>query len=101
MHRPVRLAPLPASAVLLLAFAAITAGDDWPQWRGPDRTGHVPPGVPVPTTLPASPAVVWHVPVGFGLASPVVAGGRVFYLDFQNNKEVAHAADAATGKPIW
>lgn len=103
MHRPAaRLALLPLPALLILSLTAVAAlADDWPQWRGPDRTGHVAPGVPVPATLPAAPNVVWHVPVGFSLGSPVVSGGRVFYLDIKDNKEVAHAADAATGKPVW
>lgn len=89
---------------LFLAFTlspAAHAADDWPQWRGPDRTGHVPAGVPVPTTLPSQPKVLWHVPVGFAVASPVVAEGRVIYLDEQKGKEVVHAADAESGNVLW
>jgi alpha-mannosidase len=39
---------------------------DWPRWRGPEGTGHVPAGVAVPKTLPAEPNVVWRVKVGNG-----------------------------------
>ncbi|HEY3321442.1 MAG TPA: PQQ-binding-like beta-propeller repeat protein [Planctomycetota bacterium] len=74
---------------------------DWPQWRGPQRTGHVAEGVPVPTSLPAEPKVLWHIPIGEGFASPVVAAERVFYLDHQAGQEVVHAADAKTGKELW
>jgi outer membrane protein assembly factor BamB len=74
---------------------------DWPRWRGPAATGHVPDGMAVPKTLPAKPKVLWRVPVGDGLGSPVVAGGKVFYLDHQRGKEVVHAAEAETGKPLW
>ena len=101
-HMPIHK-PLPIVS-LFLAFAlspAARAADDWPQWRGPDRTGHVPAGVPVPTTLPSQPKVLWHVPVGFAVASPVVAGGHVIYLDEQKGKEVVHAADAETGSVLW
>jgi outer membrane protein assembly factor BamB len=88
---------LPAFALLVCStFAA-----DWPQWRGPDRTGHVPAGQPVPETLPTEPKVIWRVPVGGGFASPVLSGGRVFHLDDQRGTEVAHAVDAATGKELW
>ncbi len=67
---------------LALAFSAASAlAADWPQWRGPLRTGHVPAGEPVPATLPADPKVIWQVPLGEGFASPVVSGGRVFILD--------------------
>jgi outer membrane protein assembly factor BamB len=36
-----------------------------------------------------------------GLASPVVAGGRVFYFDNTGGKETLHAMEAATQKEIW
>lgn len=74
---------------------------DWPRWRGPDGTGHVPAGVTVPKTLPGEPTVVWRAKIGDGLASPVVSGGKVFYLDHQRGKEVVHAADAASGNELW
>jgi outer membrane protein assembly factor BamB len=87
-------------AILLASwFPAFAA--DWPQWRGPTRTGEVPAGEPVPATLPAEPKVVWRVPVGAGFASPVVAGGRVFHLDDRDGTETARAADAASGREIW
>jgi outer membrane protein assembly factor BamB len=87
-------------AVLILFSSGVFAAD-WPQWRGPFRTGHVAADVPVPSTLPAEPKVIWHIPVGDGFASPVVSGGRVFYLDNQDAQEVAHALDAQTGKELW
>ncbi len=86
-------------ALVLLVCSSVAA--DWPQWRGPERTGHVPAGQPVPQTLPAEPKAVWRVPVGGGFASPVLSGGRVFHLDDQEGTEVAHAVDAATGKELW
>jgi len=86
---------------LVLALGSWCMAADWPRWRGPDGTGHVPAGAAVPTTLPAEPKVIWHVKVGDGLASPVVCGGRVFHLDHQQGKETVHAADAASGKELW
>ncbi|MHA3774038.1 PQQ-binding-like beta-propeller repeat protein [Verrucomicrobiota bacterium sgz303538] len=88
---------------LLLAALLVssTYGADWPQWRGPERTGHVPAGELVPSTLPSEPKIVWRVPIGEGFASPVVAGGKVFYLDNKDGQEVAHAADASTGRELW
>lgn len=76
-------------------------GGDWPRWRGPAGTGHVPAGAAVPKTLPSEPKVVWRVKIGRGLASPVVGGGKVFYLDNQEGQETVHAVDAATGKELW
>lgn len=74
---------------------------DWPGWRGPARTGAVPSDEPVPTNLPQPAQVVWKVPVGYAIASPIVIGPAVIYLDNQQNKEVVHAVDRATGKELW
>ena len=87
---------------LLTVFCCLTTrADDWPQWRGPDRTGHVPVGVAVPENLPGSPKILWHIPLGDGVASPVVSGGKVFYLDHQKGKEIVHAASAVDGNVLW
>jgi outer membrane protein assembly factor BamB len=85
----------------LMLFAGTACAADWGQWRGPAQTGHVPAGVPVPTALAAELKPVWRAKMGEGLSSPVVAGGKVFYLDRDAAKETACAADAATGKELW
>jgi hypothetical protein len=104
----------PRSAGLLFltltSLATVTAGagalgDDWPQWRGPNRdavwneTG-------ILETFPAGGlAVRWRAAVGIGFSSPIVAGGRVFLTDSVLAKpdatERVHAFDEVTGKPIW
>jgi outer membrane protein assembly factor BamB len=74
---------------------------DWPCWRGPEGTGHVPAGVAVPKTLPGEVEVVWRMKIADGLGSPVVCGGKVFYLDHQQGKETVHAVEAASGRQLW
>ncbi len=74
---------------------------DWPGWRGPARDGHAPPGSAFPQSLPREPRRVWQLAIGEGLASPVVAGDKVFYLDAQEGKEVIHALDRNTGRELW
>jgi len=86
--------------LLLLSTSRIDAAD-WPRWRGPNADGHVPAAAAVPASLPAEPVFAWRKKVGFGLGSPVVSGGVVYYLDNQENKETVHAADAATGVDRW
>jgi outer membrane protein assembly factor BamB len=93
-----RLAILSTACVACLFQAS---AEDWLQWRGPDRTARVPDGAKVPGSLPSEPKVVWRMKIGEGLASPVVASGRVVYLDHQQGKEIVHAASIDTGSPIW
>jgi len=85
---------------LFLAAASLHA-DDWPQWRGPARTGHAASDALLPTALPAEPKIIWRLKVGEGFASPVVATGKVFYFDNQAGKETMHALQAEDAKELW
>ncbi len=86
-------------SIFLLPLRAATS--DWPQWHGPNRDGLAPTGAPVPTALPKELKPLWKIPVGGGFAAPVVAGGKLVYLDENGEQEIAHLLDAATGREIW
>jgi len=88
------------STVLLLSAFPLTAGD-WPQWHGPTRDCRVATAEKVPTSLPKDPKPVWKIPVGGGHSSPVVAGGKLVYLDENGKNEVVHLLDARTGQETW
>src|SRR5258706_4378743 len=88
--------------LLAIAGVALTSrAGDWPQWRGPQRTGHAAPEAQFPSALPLEPKVVWRLDIGGGFSSPVVAAGKLAYLDAQDGKEVAHLLDSQTGKELW
>ena len=87
--------------VILFFVTAIASATDWPGWRGPARDGHVPANSKTLETLPREPRTRWRLKIGTGLASPIVAGGNVFYLDNQSDKETAHALDRETGRELW
>lgn len=89
----------PLLASLLLALPASAA--DWPQWMGPARDGHAGPGALPITALPTAADPAWRRAIGGGFSSPVVAGDVVVYCDLQDEKEVARAADLATGAERW
>lgn len=103
LSRPpaLRLGPVLAFAAVILSTSPIVAAADWPQWRGPTRTGQVGPGERPITTLPAAPRNIWKVPAGEGFASPIVAEGRVFAFDAQDGKETLRALDAKDGHELW
>jgi outer membrane protein assembly factor BamB len=88
-------------ASTLLTAVGVARSGDWPQWRGPMRTGHLPQGDELPRALAAEPKVVWRVKVGEGFASPVVAAGRVFVFDHQSDREVLHALAVDNGREHW
>jgi len=96
----------PSTKAWVLVLLAVCVGEtgwaeDWPQWRGPGRNGHSGSTNRVPATLSATPKLLWKIPVGAGLASPVIARGKVFFNDNQQGKETLHALDAKNGSELW
>jgi outer membrane protein assembly factor BamB len=84
-----------------LVCASAVSAADWPQWRGPQRTGHTAAGAKLIASIPSEPKTLWRIKAGEGLASPVVAGGRVLLFDNQGGKETLRAVDATSGKELW
>lgn len=100
--RPVRWTILGVTAVLLSHVVSAGAGDDWPQWRGPARTG-----VSTETGLlrqwPAGgPPLVWTArDLGEGYGSVAVSGGRVFVQGLRKGQSIISAIDLADGRGVW
>src|ERR1043166_1123678 len=60
------------------AVASSTANDNWPEWRGPQRTGVAPAATPA-TTWSETNNIKWKVKIpGSGLATPIVWNNQVF-----------------------
>jgi outer membrane protein assembly factor BamB len=87
--------------VVAMTCALTASAADWPQWRGPQRTGHAAANTRLIERLPAEPQTVWRFKAGEGLSSPVVASGKAFLFDNQSGKETLRAVDAASGKELW
>jgi outer membrane protein assembly factor BamB len=89
---------------LLVAASTLTAGagraGNWSQWRGPERDGVVH-GLSLPTHWPVALVRQWHVTVGEGHSSPVVAGDRVYVFSREGDREVARALELDSGKQLW
>jgi outer membrane protein assembly factor BamB len=89
---------------LLLPAAAILHGADWPDWRGPARTGVSPEkGLPSKWS-PAGENLAWRVPYG-GRSGPVVFGDRLYLQNTSGSgasmQERLLCFHADTGKLLW
>src|SRR5262245_40700858 len=94
-------------AACLVAFTGPAAALDWPQWRGPDRTG-----VSRETGLLKSwpkegPALRWTFEkAGIGFSGPAVVGDRLYIMGARKDpdgKETEYllALDAGKGQEAW
>ena len=103
MTRSLRFAGLLTIALSLPAAALLAAGD-WPEWRGPARTG-----ASTATALPSSwsPSgenLAWKVPFG-GRSAPVVFGDRLYLQNGSGSgatlQERLMCFNADTGALLW
>jgi hypothetical protein len=98
-------AGLAAATALPLLLAAAARGDDWPQWRGPNRDGAWGETGGLEWFPPGGLKVRWRVPVGWGFSSPVAAQGRVYLADSEvvkpRAKERVRCLDETTGEAFW
>jgi outer membrane protein assembly factor BamB len=88
-----------AAWALLLGTGA-TYGQDWPQWRGPNRDGKVT-GFTAPATWPKELTEKWKVTVGDGVATPALVGDKLFVFTREGGNEVLRCLSAADGKELW
>jgi outer membrane protein assembly factor BamB len=85
----------------LLPLAALHA-DDWPGWRGADRSG-----VSKETGLLKSwpkegPNLLWTCrEAGIGYSGPAIVGDRLYTMGARGDTEYAFALDVQTGKEVW
>ena len=84
----------------LTALAPVAAGQDWPQWRGPNRDGAAT-SFGEPASWPEGLTEQWKVDVGLGYATPLLVGDRIYMYTRQDEDEVMMALDAGSGDVIW
>jgi outer membrane protein assembly factor BamB len=87
-------------ALVAAAMTQAVVAQDWSQWRGPGRDGHIV-GFREPAAWPKALTKKWNVDVGAGYATPLVVGSRVYVFTRQNDNEIMTALDAASAKVIW
>ena len=92
------------SVISTTAFATRSSSSaDWPQWRGPDRSG-----VSKETGLlkqwpKEGPKLLWQVnDIGDGYSTPVVVGTRIYLMSNRGmDNEFVQALSTQDGKVVW
>ena len=89
-----------SAITIVFGLTSMVYGQDWPQWRGPNRDGAIP-LFSDPSAWPERLNQQWQVEVGSGYATPLVVGDRLYMYTRQNEDEVMQALDRRTGATIW
>jgi outer membrane protein assembly factor BamB len=89
-------------APCLLALALPARGDDWPQWRGPDRSGVSKETGLLKTWPKEGPKLAWtYRDTGSGYSGPAVVGDRLYIMGGRGDTEYLFALDVQNGKQVW
>jgi outer membrane protein assembly factor BamB len=87
---------------LTLTLTLTLAAADWPQWRGPDRTGVSTETGLLKTWPKDGPPRVWSVTgCGDGFSTVAVVEGVIYGTGAKGGKNVAWARKEADGSEIW
>lgn len=85
--------------IVCAAAAQVAAAQDWPQWRGPGRDGAA--VFVAPSAWPDQLTPQWTKDVGYGYATPLVVGDRLYVYTRRGNDEVMTAHDPKSGEVLW
>jgi len=90
------------SLVLAHLVAAPFAPDDWPGWRGADRTGVSQEKGVLQEWPSGGPQQVWKATgIGEGYSTPSVADGKIFVIGAKGKEEFVFALNAEDGSELW
>jgi len=88
--------------VSAVSIAGLTSAQDWPGWRGADRSDRSTETGLLQEWPKGGPAKKWTFDqAGIGYAGFAIVQGRLFTLGQDDEKEFALCLDAETGKEIW
>jgi outer membrane protein assembly factor BamB len=84
------------------AFAADPGAYDWPQWRGPDRTGLSKETGLLKDWPKDGPTQAWKITgLGEGYSTPSISAGRIYLLGTKGNDEHLFCLEEKDGARVW
>src|SRR5689334_17051356 len=78
--------------VLCCLWSPWATAEDWSQFRGPNASGIAAESTHPPVTFSTTENVRWSVPLGPGVAGPIVTGGRVFVTSLSSDGQFMMSA---------
>ena len=89
------------STILMIGLGSMSlAGENWPQWRGPDNDGHAE-AKNIPTKFDANTNILWKAPLpGPGASTPCIWGDKIF-LTAQEGEKLVLLCFNTQGQQLW
>lgn len=92
----------PLALVFLVYFGARVGAADWPQWRGPERSGVSKETGMLPSWPKEGPKLLWTFKnAGESFSSCAVVGETLYTLGTRGPEEIVIALEVGTGKEAW
>jgi outer membrane protein assembly factor BamB len=85
----------------IVARASLVAADDWPHWRGPNRTGVVAEASGWNGDRWVNKEPAWAADIGEGASSPLVVGDLIYTLGHRDGRDIVTCLDTESGKTLW
>src|SRR5688572_17015577 len=90
-----------AVALTICTKHSFCSANDWPQWRGPDRTGVSKETGLLQSWPKGGPKRLWlYEKAGNGYSGPAIVQGKLFTMGTRDGAEVLLCLDANTGKEL-
>ncbi len=92
-----------SNVFIIIPARTAAATSDWPQWRGPDRSGISRERGLLKKWPAGGPKLIWQVnDIGDGYSTPAVVGKRIYLMSNRGmDNEFVQALSTRDGKPIW
>ena len=85
----------------IVAFFNVALAGSWPQFHGPNASGHADGNDKLPARIGPNDNLIWKVPLPNAHSSPVVFGDRVYVNGHRDKKLLTISIDARTGQIVW
>jgi outer membrane protein assembly factor BamB len=90
------------AAVVIVSSSMVGHGEDWPRWRGPDRTGTSTETGLLQQWPKDGPPLAWKISeIGEGMGGVAVSGGRIYTTGDSEGSAWLLALNEADGKQVW
>jgi outer membrane protein assembly factor BamB len=92
----------PVCILTLFGLTAASRAEDWPQWRGPERTGLSKETGLLKEWPKGGPKLLWErKDLGGGYSTPAVVGDRLYFMADRKGKEYVLALAVKDGSEAW